>query len=107
DENTARRQLAQWCHLDASELPRTEFLRHVIEHSLLAAHRHVFGVFFWFVLMSALGLGPGGGGGRLWDRQEQGARRAGQRQAGAAVAAPVRDNRPPAGAPHRIRLRGG
>jgi cobalamin biosynthesis protein CobD/CbiB len=24
-------------------------LRHVIEHALLAAHRHVFGVFFWFV----------------------------------------------------------
>jgi cobalamin biosynthesis protein CobD/CbiB len=35
-------------------------LRHVIEHALLAAHRHVFGVFFWFVLLSALGLGPAG-----------------------------------------------
>ena len=32
----------------------TEFLRHVIEHSLLAAHRHVFGVFFWFVLLSTV-----------------------------------------------------
>ena len=30
----------------------------MIEHALLAAHRHVFGVFFWFVLLSALGLGP-------------------------------------------------
>jgi adenosylcobinamide-phosphate synthase len=60
DENEARRLLAQWRHLDASELPRTELLRHVIEHSLLAAHRHVFGVFFWFVLLSALGLGPAG-----------------------------------------------
>jgi len=60
DEDTARRQLAQWCHLDASELPRTEILRHVIEHSLLAAHRHVFGVFFWFVVISATGLGPAG-----------------------------------------------
>ena len=58
DENEARRLLAQWRHLDASELPRTELLRHVIEHSLLAAHRHVFGVFFWFVLLSTLGLGP-------------------------------------------------
>ena len=46
--------LAEWRHLDASELPRTELLRHVIEHSLLAAHRHVFGVFFWFVVLSAL-----------------------------------------------------
>jgi adenosylcobinamide-phosphate synthase len=60
DELTARRRLADWCHLDASELPRSEFLRHVIEHSLLAAHRHVFGVFFWFVVLSTLGLGPAG-----------------------------------------------
>jgi len=60
DELTARRLLAEWRHLDASELPRAELLRHVIEHSLLAAHRHVFGVFFWFVVLSSLGLGPAG-----------------------------------------------
>jgi adenosylcobinamide-phosphate synthase len=60
DEATARRLLAEWRHLDASELPRTELLRHVIEHSLLAAHRHVLGVFFWFIVLSALGLGPAG-----------------------------------------------
>jgi adenosylcobinamide-phosphate synthase len=58
DEDGARRLLAEWRHLDTSELPRTEVLRHVIEHALLAAHRHVFGVFFWFVALSALGLGP-------------------------------------------------
>jgi adenosylcobinamide-phosphate synthase len=60
DEYEARRLLAEWNHLDASELPRAELLRHVIEHALLAAHRHVFGVFFWFVLLSTLGLGPTG-----------------------------------------------
>jgi adenosylcobinamide-phosphate synthase len=60
DEDDARRLLSEWRHLDASELPRTELLRHVIEHSLLAAHRHVFGVFFWFVLLSSFGLGPAG-----------------------------------------------
>ena len=60
DENGARRFLGQWRRLDASELPATEFLRHVIEHSLLAAHRHVFGVFFWFVLLASFGLGPAG-----------------------------------------------
>ena len=60
DEDEARRLLTEWRHLDASELPRTELLRHVIEHSLLAAHRHVFGVFFWFVVLSTLGLGPAG-----------------------------------------------
>jgi adenosylcobinamide-phosphate synthase len=60
DEQQARRILAQWRQLDASELPRTELLRHIIEHSLLAAHRHVFGVFFWFVVLSTFGFGPAG-----------------------------------------------
>jgi len=60
DEVQARQLLSEWRHLDASELPRTELLRHVIEHSLLAAHRHVFGVFFWFVVLSSVGLGPAG-----------------------------------------------
>lgn len=60
DETQARRLLTEWRHLDATELPRTELLRHVIEHSLLAAHRHVFGVFFWFVLLASVGLGPAG-----------------------------------------------
>jgi adenosylcobinamide-phosphate synthase len=60
DEFSARQLLAQWRHLDASELPRSELLRHVIEHSLLAAHRHVFGVFFWFVLFSTFGFGAAG-----------------------------------------------
>ena len=58
DEVEARRLLAEWRHVDASDLPSTELLRHLIEHALLAAHRHVFGVFFWFVLMSTMGLGP-------------------------------------------------
>ena len=60
DEVTARSLLTEWRHLDVSELPRTELLRHVVEHSLLAAHRHVFGVFFWFVALAAVGLGPAG-----------------------------------------------
>ncbi len=60
DESLARQRMGEWLQLDASELPRAELLRHVLEHGLLAAHRHVFGVFFWFVLFSALGLGPMG-----------------------------------------------
>lgn len=59
-EDRARELLAGWQHVDASDLPRTELLRHVLEYSLLAAHRHVFGVFFWFVVMSSVGLGPAG-----------------------------------------------
>lgn len=60
DEAQARQVLAEWRQIDASDLPRTELLRQVLEHALLAAHRHVFGVFFWFVILSALGLGPAG-----------------------------------------------
>ena len=60
DEREARRLLAEWKRIDASDLPRTELLRQVIEHALLAAHRHVFGVFFCFIVFSALGLGPAG-----------------------------------------------
>lgn len=60
DEEQARRLLAQWQHIDAHELPRREIVRHVLEHSVLAAHRHVFGVLTWFSLLAALGLGPAG-----------------------------------------------
>ena len=59
-EERARELLAHWQNVDASDLPRTEILRHVIEFSLLAAHRHVFGGFFWFVALSTFGLGPAG-----------------------------------------------
>ena len=60
DEDAARMLLAQWRQVDASDLPRSEIVRHVIEYSVLAAHRHVFGVLGWFSLLAALGLGPVG-----------------------------------------------
>ena len=60
DEVTARELLAQWRQVDASELPRSEIVRHVIEYSVLSAHRHVFGVLGWFSVLAALGLGPSG-----------------------------------------------
>ncbi len=60
DETRARELLALWQHVDASELPRSELVRHVIEHSVLAAHRHVFGVLAWFSVLAAFGLGPAG-----------------------------------------------
>jgi adenosylcobinamide-phosphate synthase len=60
DEAAARELLAQWRQVDASDLPRSEIVRHVIEYSVLAAHRHVFGVLGWFSVLAALGLGPGG-----------------------------------------------
>lgn len=60
DEARARELLAQWQQVDASELPRSEIVRHVIEYSVLAAHRHVFGVLAWFSVLAAFGFGPAG-----------------------------------------------
>ena len=56
----ARGKLAEWLHVDTASLPRAELLRQVIEQSVLAAHRHVFGVLACFVVFWLLGLGPAG-----------------------------------------------
>lgn len=60
DEDRARHLLAQWKQVDVADLPRSEIVRHVIEYSVLAAHRHVFGVLACFSVLAALGLGPAG-----------------------------------------------
>jgi adenosylcobinamide-phosphate synthase len=60
DEPAARKALADWKQVDASDLPKSEIVRHVIEHSVLAAHRHVFGVLGWYALLAAFGFGPAG-----------------------------------------------
>jgi adenosylcobinamide-phosphate synthase len=60
EEDVARKELAAWMRMDVSALPRSQIVRHVIEHSVLNAHRHVFGVFAWYSLLAALGLGPAG-----------------------------------------------
>lgn len=81
DEERARRLLAQWQQVDASTLPRSEIVRHVIEYSVLAAHRHVFGVLVWFCIGAVLGLGPAGAvfyrnaeyAARYWRRKSQAA----------------------------------
>ena len=52
----ARHELAQW-KAGAEETPSTaeidadELVRQACEHGLQLAHKHVFGVFFWFVLL--------------------------------------------------------
>lgn len=58
DEQQARALLAAWRQVDASGLARSEIVRQVVEHSVLAAHRHVFGVLAWFSVLAVLGLGP-------------------------------------------------
>jgi len=60
DAAEARARLASWRQVDASELPRSEIVRHVLEYSVIAAHRHVFGVLAWYSVLAALGLGPTG-----------------------------------------------
>jgi adenosylcobinamide-phosphate synthase len=60
DEDQARSALARWQQVDVGQLPRSEIVRHVIEHSVLAAHRHVFGVLSCYCIGAALGLGPAG-----------------------------------------------
>lgn len=60
DEELARSELARWQRVDAASLPRGELVRHVIEYSVLAAHRHVFGVLAWYSVLAAFGLGPAG-----------------------------------------------
>jgi adenosylcobinamide-phosphate synthase len=56
DLDAARRELTAWKrHSDpsfsAADLSQDEVVRQAIEHGLLLAQRHVFGVFFWFVVL--------------------------------------------------------
>jgi adenosylcobinamide-phosphate synthase len=60
DEAKARELLADWQQVQVGQIPRSEIVRHVIEYSMIAAHRHVFGVFFWYAVLSVIGLGPVG-----------------------------------------------
>ncbi|WP_180683666.1 CobD/CbiB family protein [Tepidicella baoligensis] len=60
DEAGARAALARWKGGEVAELPREELLRQAIEHAVVAAHRHVFGVLVCFVVLAAFGLGPAG-----------------------------------------------
>ena len=60
DDALARTLLAQWQHIDTQSWTRSEVIGRVIELSVLAAHRHVFGVLVWFSVLAALGFGPMG-----------------------------------------------
>lgn len=56
DLTGARRELTAWKSqsqdgYSAADLEADEVVRQAIEHGLLLAHRHVFGVFFWFVVL--------------------------------------------------------
>jgi len=56
DLNAARRELTAWKQqsdpaFTAADLSQEEVVRQAIEHGLLLAQRHVFGVFFWFLVL--------------------------------------------------------
>ncbi|VVE07506.1 Cobalamin biosynthesis protein CbiB [Pandoraea cepalis] len=54
--NEAREILHQWIGIDTVDMPVDEIVRHTLLHAVIASHRHVFGVFFWFLMP----VGPAG-----------------------------------------------
>ncbi len=56
DLDRARQLLGEWRGEPAQHRSREEVMRLAIEEALVASHRHVFGVLFWFVLLP----GPSG-----------------------------------------------
>lgn len=56
DEATARELLGAWTKQDTTTMDVNEISRIAVEKALVTSHRHVFGVFFWFLMP----LGPAG-----------------------------------------------
>lgn len=56
----ARTLLSDWRGIPSHELDSSEVARLAIEEALLASHRHVFGVAFWFIAGMLAGIGPAG-----------------------------------------------
>ncbi|MFM7330973.1 MAG: cobalamin biosynthesis protein [Brachymonas sp.] len=60
DTEQARQLLAAWIRLPLDQLPKDTLLKTLMDHSVVAAHRHVFAVLGWYAVLAALGLGPAG-----------------------------------------------
>jgi adenosylcobinamide-phosphate synthase len=79
DEVLARKHLSDWQRFDAQQGTRSQMIGRVLEFSVWAAHRHVFGVLAWFSVLAAFGLGPTGAVlfrlsefvARYWQRQSE------------------------------------
>lgn len=56
DEAGARDLLAEWTGQDTAGMDVNEIARIAVEKALITSHRHVFGVFFWFIMP----FGPAG-----------------------------------------------
>ncbi|MFA9276019.1 MAG: CobD/CbiB family protein, partial [Candidatus Aquirickettsiella gammari] len=50
DDDAARKYLSDWTNKDCSAMDATDVARGAVERSLIASHRNVFGVFFWFLM---------------------------------------------------------
>ncbi len=59
-EEEAGTLLAKWKNLSSSDWNSSTLIRHLIEHSVVQAHRHVFGVLYWYCILAAVGFGPAG-----------------------------------------------
>lgn len=60
DLGEARRLISEWRGRGSERLSSSEVACLSIEQALVCSHRHVFGVVFWFVALSLIGLGPAG-----------------------------------------------
>lgn len=56
DTATARTLLAEWTKQDTEAMDVHDIARIAVENALVTTHRHVFGVFFWFLMP----IGPAG-----------------------------------------------
>lgn len=60
DVAQATQLLAAWKQVDASQIAPDQLTRLLMEHAVIAAHRHVYAVLGWYAILAALGLGPAG-----------------------------------------------
>ena len=56
DVPLARDLLKQWTGIETTDMPVSEIVRHTLMYAVISSHRHVFGVFFWFLIP----IGPAG-----------------------------------------------
>ena len=59
-EEEASRLLDKWQNLEFNDFKFETLIRNLIEHSVVQAHRHVFGVLYWYCILAVMGFGPAG-----------------------------------------------
>lgn len=60
DTVLAAQSLAAWKQIHAGQIATDQLTQQLMEHAVIAAHRHVFAVLGWYAVLAALGLGPAG-----------------------------------------------